>query len=194
MAAITRLHLHHHHHHAFPIIKPSLLLSKLSHSPSFFPNFHSTPLRKFSLTPLLCSISDRPLQVPYLILSFHTLVIFSLVPVKARKIEDSWRKFWTFSFLLVISQNRKKIKKKMQKQINSALRISGVFSFIVLETVENPIFWLLVCFVFLHFLLNQTGNILTFWDYASHFWWIENQRRHRIEKEWIFCFPRNEAR
>lgn len=63
MAAITRLHLHHHHHHhAFPIIKPSLLLSKLSHSPSFFPNFHSTPLRKFSLTPLLCSISDQPLQ------------------------------------------------------------------------------------------------------------------------------------
>ena len=136
MAAITRLHLHHHHHHhAFPIIKPSLLLSKLSHSPSFFPNFHSTPLRKFSLTPLLCSISDRPLQVPYLILSFHTLVIFSLVPVKARKIEDSWRKFWTFcffsfSFLLVISQNRKKIKKKCK---NKSIQLCELVEFSVLS-------------------------------------------------------------
>lgn len=131
MAAITRLHLHHHHHHhAFPIIKPSLLLSKLSHSPSFFPNFHSTPLRKFSLTPLLCSISDQPLQVLYLIRSFHTLVIFSLVPVKARKIEDSWRKLWTFSFLLVISQNRKKIKKKCK---NKSIQLCELVEFSVLS-------------------------------------------------------------
>lgn len=97
MAAITRMHLHH-HGHAFPTIKPSLPLSKLSNSPSFR-NFYATPPRKFSFTPSLCSISNQSLQVPYLILSL-IISLLSLIwfPRKRGNSRTTGENFEPFGF------------------------------------------------------------------------------------------------